>query len=59
MHSVFQLAFFSKTASSEVILQGAKMCKTEGVKSGLYWMRENKFKVQTSAGKVTASVFWA
>jgi hypothetical protein len=56
---VFQLVFFSKTASSEVILQEAKSCKTEGAKSGLYWMRENKFKVQTSAGKVTASVFWA
>jgi hypothetical protein len=48
----FQLVVVSKTASSKCIFQGIKKTEVEGR------TKENKFKVQTSACKFMAIVFW-
>jgi hypothetical protein len=54
-HAVFQLVVVRKTAPSDSVLQRAKKTDVRGAKSG---RGRKKFKVQTSAGKVMASVFW-
>jgi len=58
MHAVFQFIIIHKTASLECILQGAKMMDVKGCQIGTVGkMRTNKFKAQTSVGKIVDSVF--
>jgi len=59
MHIAFQLTVILKIASVEYCLQGAEYMEVRGCKVGnVGRMKENKFKVQTSAGKVMAFIFW-
>ena len=58
-NAVFQLIVVGKTASSECVFQGAKIGGGRSVQNRD--CREDEWeecKVQTSAGEVTASVFW-
>jgi hypothetical protein len=59
MCAVFQLIVFCKMASSVVILQEAKEMGVYGCWIGTVGrIKKSKFKVQTSAGKVMASILW-
>jgi hypothetical protein len=57
IHTAFQLVT-GKKVSSECILQGAKKMEIGGCYTGTVGRtRENKFQVQSSVGKVMASIF--